>query len=291
MKKVYKFREILSLYRIGNYCTIRWKCLWKLNRCENNSLWNNFYSILSDKPVQDYIHIIQLHQVIHKNAITSKLHYLLLVHLFTYLLNYRGLPLFSKQIILELFYYSHGGKNNSYYLAHRPVFIYGYITIIMPFSDNFTDGDIKDHIKRNDFLDDSKITTSKRVKSLRQLTRIEKELVKLVYKEAALKCLSLEDTQKYITLKTKIFIEENCLGLLKKTEEQENREWFYRTAKDQEWFILNFKKAMDKIELYERELWSMAEDSNTKEKTKLKVFQELHKLTITSTLLLRDLHL
>ena len=142
----------------------------------------------------------------------------------------------------------------------------------MPFSKNSIDDDIKDCIKRNNFLDDSKITVSKRVKSLRQLTRIEKELVKLVYKEAALKCLSLEDTQKYITLKTKIFIEETCLGLLKKTEEQENREWFHRTAKDQEWYILNFKKAMDKIELYERELWSMAEDPNTKEKTKTKNF-------------------
>ena len=159
----------------------------------------------------------------------------------------------------------------------------------MPFSKNSIDDDIKGYIKRNDFLDDSKITISKRVRSLRQLTRIEKELVKLVYKEAALKCLSLEDTQKYITLKTKIFIEETCLGLLKKTEEQENMEWFYRTAKDQEWFILNHKKSMDKIEQQERELWVMAEDPNAKEKAKLKVFQELHNLTKTHVLLLRDL--
>lgn len=159
----------------------------------------------------------------------------------------------------------------------------------MPFSNNFTVDNINDHIKNNNFLDDTNITISKRAKSLRQLTRIEKELVKLVSKEAALKCLSLEDTQKYITLKTNIFIEETCLGLLKKTEEQENREWFYRTAKDQEWYIMNYKKSMDKMDQYERELWGMAEDPSTKEKTKIKIFQELHELTKTSVLLLRDL--
>ena len=159
----------------------------------------------------------------------------------------------------------------------------------MPFPDNFADDGIEEYIKRNNPLDDSNITTSKRVKSLRQLTKVEKELVKLVYKEAALKCLTLEDTQKYITLKTKIFVEETCLGFLKKTEEQENREWFYRTAKNQEWYIRNFKKSMDKIELYERELWSMAEDPTTKEKAKIKIFQELHELTKTNVLLLRDL--
>jgi len=46
---------------------------------------------------------------------------------------------------------------------------------------------------------------------------------------------------------------------------------------------------MDKIEQYERELWSMAEDPNTKEKTKLKIFQELHELTKTFVLMQRDL--
>ena len=147
------------------------------------------------------------------------------------------------------------------------------------------DDGIKDCINKDNPLDDSKITISKRVRSLRQLTRIEKELVKLVYKEAALKCLTLEDTQKYITLKTNIFIEETCLGLLKKTEEQENREWFYMTAKDQAWYMWNFKKSMDKIEQYERELWVMAEDPNAKKRTKIKIFQELHNLAKTSILL------
>ena len=37
--------------------------------------------------------------------------------------------------------------------------------------------------------------------------------------------------QQYITSKTKIWIEWSCLEYLKKTEEQENREWFYFIAR------------------------------------------------------------
>ncbi len=46
---------------------------------------------------------------------------------------------------------------------------------------------------------------------------------------------------------------------------------------------------MDKIEQCERELWSIVEDSSTKEKTKIKVIHELHELTKTNILLHRDL--
>ena len=164
-----------------------------------------------------------------------------------------------------------------------------YKNIIMPFSNNFLDDDIRDHIKNNNFSHDNEIKVSKKIKSLRQLTKVEKELVKLVYKGAVLKCLSLEDTQKFIAEKIKILIDINCLEFLKKSEEQENREWYYRLAKDQDDFIIHHKKAMDKIEQCERELWGIVEDPDTKEKTKIRVIYELHKLAKTHVLLLRDM--
>ena len=99
----------------------------------------------------------------------------------------------------------------------------------------------------------------------------------------------MEDTQKYITLKTKIFIEETCLGRLKKTEEQGNRGWFYRAAKDHEWHILNCKRAMDKT-------WSMKGNNvehggrpKHQRKDQFKAFQELHGLTETCVFLSRVL--
>jgi hypothetical protein len=143
--------------------------------------------------------------------------------------------------------------------------------------------------KRAHYPYDIEIKVSKKIKSLRQLTKVEKELVKLTYKEAVLKCMALEDTQKYIALKIKIWVYRPCLDFLKKTEEEENREWYYRLVKDQHGFILHHKKSMDKIEQYEKELWCMAEDLHIKEKSKIKIFQQLHELTKTSVLLHRDL--
>ncbi len=43
---------------------------------------------------------------------------------------------------------------------------------------------------------------------------------------------TIEEIQQYIASKTKIWIEWSCLEQLKKTEEQENREWYMRLAKD-----------------------------------------------------------
>ena len=81
----------------------------------------------------------------------------------------------------------------------------------------------------------------------------------------------MEETQKYMALKTKTFIEESCLGRLKKTEGEGNSEWFCRTAKDHKWPIPNCKKAMDKTWQHEREQrWSVAEDPNTKENANLR---------------------
>jgi hypothetical protein len=100
-----------------------------------------------------------------------------------------------------------------------------YINIILAFSDNFS------HYSDSDTFD-NKIIILKKVKSLRQLRRTEKELVRLCYKEAIIKGFTLKGIQHYIASKAKIWIEWSCLEQLKKTEEQENREWFYHMARD-----------------------------------------------------------
>jgi hypothetical protein len=98
----------------------------------------------------------------------------------------------------------------------------------LPFSDNF--------IEHNDDIEseffDNKIIILKRVQSLRQLRRTEKELIRLCYKEAIIKGFTLKGIQQYIVSKTKIWIEWSCLEILKKSEEQENKEWYLRLAKD-----------------------------------------------------------
>jgi hypothetical protein len=98
----------------------------------------------------------------------------------------------------------------------------------LAFSDNF----FESYNNTDSVSFDNKIIILKRIKSLRQLRRTEKELVKLCYKEAIIKGFTLKGIQQYIASKTKIWIEWSCLEQLKKTEEQENKEWYMRLAKD-----------------------------------------------------------
>jgi len=98
----------------------------------------------------------------------------------------------------------------------------------LSFSDNYSDcySDTETEFFGN------KIIILKKVKSLRQLRRTEKELVRLNYKEAIIKGFTLKSIQQYIASKTKIWIEWSCLEFLKKSEEQENREWYLKLAHD-----------------------------------------------------------
>ena len=176
------------------------------------------------------------------------------------------------------------GKNNQFFNNHNIENI-----------DNFKDND---NLHQNSsFNTDSdkpnQIQISKRVKSIRQLKNIEKELVRLNYKEAILKGFgnSITDIQEYILSKAHIFVERIGLEYLKKSEELENRTWYSRLAKDQLAYVYAYRKSIDEIEQLQKELWIICEDSKTTHMGKIKAIRELHKLTVTSTLLLRDCHL
>ena len=52
-----------------------------------------------------------------------------------------------------------------------------------------------------------------------------------------------------IASKTKIWIEWSCLEQLKKTEEQENREWYMRLAKYYFAYIRVYRDSIDQLQL------------------------------------------
>jgi hypothetical protein len=141
----------------------------------------------------------------------------------------------------------------------------------------------------NDLEFSDKIIILKKVKSLRQLRHTEKELIRLNYKEAIIKGFTLKGTQKYIASKTKIWIEWSCLEYLKKAEEQENREWYYCIAKDHFAYVGAYRKCMDEIEQYKKEIWNIIMDLKTTRETRIQAFKELHNLSKTYTLLKKDL--
>ena len=159
--------------------------------------------------------------------------------------------------------------------------------------DNFSDSDnLHQHSSFNTDSDKpDKIQISKRVKSIRQLKNIEKELVRLNYKEAVLRGLgnNITDIQDYILSKTHILVERTGMEYLKKSEELENRMWYSRLAKDSFLYIGTYKRAVDEIEQLKTEAWAIFMDSETSQSEKIHAIRELHSLTKTYVLLLKDL--
>lgn len=142
----------------------------------------------------------------------------------------------------------------------------------------------------NNHKDEDNIIILKRVKSIRQLRNSEKEWVRLSYKEAILKGFTIvRDIQCYIATKTKIWVERIGIEYLKKSEEIENKRWYFFLAKDHFAYVGAYRKAVDEIEQYKKELWSIMTEPNVTNFEKVQITKELHNLTKTYTLLVRDL--
>lgn len=146
------------------------------------------------------------------------------------------------------------------------------------------------HCNDNFLNFNNNIIILKRVKSIRQLKNIEKEWVRLCYKEAILKeGTYVKDIQYYIASKTKIWIERSGLEYLKKSEEEENKRWYTNLAKDHFAYVGVHRRIIDELEQYKKEMWSIMKDPDATNMEKIQVTRELHSLTKTHALILRDL--
>lgn len=158
----------------------------------------------------------------------------------------------------------------------------------MNFSNNYNNDPFYENTFDSKFKNN--IIILKKVKSIRQLRNTEKERVRLCYKEAVLKgFIVVNDIQCYIASKTKIWIERSGIEYLKKSEEEENKKWYYNLARDQFAYVSVYRKTIDEIEQYKREMWSIMTDLEATNTEKIQAARELHSLTKTHTLLIRDL--
>ena len=143
--------------------------------------------------------------------------------------------------------------------------------------DNFSDSDhLHQHSSFNTDSDKpDKIQISKRVKSIRQLKNIEKELVRL----SARKLFrglgnNIKYIQDYILSKTHILVERTGMEYLKKSEELENKMWYSRLAKDSFLYVGTYKKAVDEIAQLKTETWAIFMDSETSQSEKIHTIRE-----------------
>ncbi len=86
-----------------------------------------------------------------------------------------------------------------------------------------------------------------------------------------------------------IWIEWSCLEYLKKAEEQENREWYYHMARDHFAYVRAYRKCIDEIEHLKKEMWNIIMDSKVDMNNRIQATKELHSLSKTYTLLIKDL--
>jgi hypothetical protein len=114
-------------------------------------------------------------------------------------------------------------------------------------------------------------------------------LVRLNYKETIINGFTLKGIQQYIASKTKIWTEWSCLEYLKKAEEQENREWYYHMARDHFAYIGAYRKCIDEIEQLKKELWNIIMYSKVEMYSRIQATKELHSLSKTYTLVIKDL--
>ena len=139
-------------------------------------------------------------------------------------------------------------------------------------------------------LFEENIVISKRVKSIRFLKNTEKEWTRLCYKEAILRGVTLVNhIQCYIASKTKIWIERTGIEYLKKSEELEDKAWFYKMAKNHHIYIGLYRKVIDELELSKKELWNVIMNPSSEDSVKIQSLREIHSMTKTIALLLRDL--
>jgi hypothetical protein len=146
------------------------------------------------------------------------------------------------------------------------------------------------HDNSMDMTFKNNIIILKRVRSLKHLKRTEKEWVRLCYKEAILRGFSLvNQIQCYIASKTKIWLERSGIEYLKKSEEEDDKKWYFNLARDHFAYVSVYRKTIDEIEQYKKVLWSIVEDPDATNMEKIHATRELHSLTKTHILLLRDL--
>jgi hypothetical protein len=76
---------------------------------------------------------------------------------------------------------------------------------------------------------------------------------------------------------------------LKKAEEQENREWYIRLAKDHFAYIAIYRDAIDSLQQLTKELWKIVMNDKSSQSDKTAAIKEIHNIEKTKVLLLRDL--
>ena len=119
--------------------------------------------------------------------------------------------------------------------------------------------------------------------------KTEKELVRLNYKEAIIKGFTLKGIQQYIATKTKIWIEWSCLEYLRKQRSRKTGNGITIWPRTILRMSGHIRKCIDEIEHLKKDMWNIIMDSKVDMNNRIQATKELHSLSKTSVLLIKDL--
>lgn len=131
--------------------------------------------------------------------------------------------------------------------------------------------------------------TLKKVNYFNQLTNLEKMKCQTACMQGIIRGYAIHDLPMFIKAKTKIEVSIPVVEQFIKNQKAEDRRWYYHMAKDNIAYVSTYRKAITSIEEYQREIWMLTISKDSDNDTKLNCYRELHSLTKTLVLLLRDL--
>lgn len=121
------------------------------------------------------------------------------------------------------------------------------------------------------------------------LTREDRGIVKNIFREGIIKGFKLHQMHEYIFVTTKIILDKKLVYKIKTRIEHDNHYWYYHMARDNFAYVTAYRKCIDEVELYKEQLWHLIIKNTTSDVAKVAAVKELHNLSKTSVLLLKDL--
>lgn len=122
-----------------------------------------------------------------------------------------------------------------------------------------------------------------------QLTQLQKVLVKITFREACLKGLTIKQIPDFIYNKTNLRVSVPFVNNLRRMQIHDDRYWYIEITRDNYAYVDKYRKAIDEVNQCKKELWFIILNPKTESMVKIDAIREIHNLTKTSVLLLKDL--
>jgi hypothetical protein len=127
------------------------------------------------------------------------------------------------------------------------------------------------------------------ISHMSQLTSIEKQKVKVLFREAVVKGFRMDQIPDFIFIKSRLNVTHSLVVTLKKMQKADDRYWFYELARDSLAYLSCYRLAIDKLSQLETEMWLIIINPKIEPAVRILATKEVHSITKTSVLLLRDL--